>query len=139
MMIAQCIGNSRRDLPDEKSRVAYDRGVHLDEVGLVVGKRYAVYGIAFRGNDGLPWYLVCEEEGDEYPIPHLGSFFDLVDGAVPEGWAVAMNTNAGDFAILPNRWAHDPCFMEKLVDGEPEAIGYFRGLRESYTNHRAGG
>ena len=134
MILAKCIANSRRDLPDEESRAAYDRNIHLDEVGLVVGRRYVVYGIAFMGGDGLPWYLVCEEDDDGYPTPQLGAFFDLVDGTVPEGWEVAMNTNAGDFAILPSRWAHDPCFMEKLVDGEPEATAYFRSLREGYND-----
>ena len=132
MMFAKCIGNSPRCLPNRQSRAAYDRGIHLDEVDLVVGREYVVYGIAFKEGEGLPWYLVCESEDDEYPTPHLGSFFDLVDGTVPEGWGVAKNTNAGDFAILPNCWASDPCFLEKLVNGEPESVACFRGLREMY-------
>ncbi|MCB0638501.1 MAG: hypothetical protein KDC54_17850, partial [Lewinella sp.] len=114
------------------SRAAYDKNIHLDEVGLIVGRRYVVYGIAFRGSDGLPWYLVCENDDDGYPTPQLGEFFDLEDGSVPEGWKVAMNTNAGDFAILPSGWADDPRFMEKLVDGETEAVTYFRSLRAAF-------
>jgi len=133
-MLAKCIGNSLRDLPDRQSRAAYERNIHLDEVGLVVGREYVVYGIAFKEGEGLPWYLVCENEDDEYPTPQLGSFFDLVDGTVPEGWRIAKNTNAGDFAILPSCWAHDPCFLEKLVDGDPEAAAHFRELREIYED-----
>ncbi len=136
MMLAKCIGNSRRALTDAQSRGAYDRNIHLDEVGLVVGRRYVVYGITFLDGDGLPWYFVCEDEDDEYPTPQLGSFFDHVEGTVPEGWEVAKNTNAGSFSILPSRWADDPCFLEKLVDGEPEAVAYFRGLREAYGDLR---
>jgi len=138
MMLARCIGNSSRDLPDKRSRAAYERNIHLDEVDLVVGRRYVVYGIAFMDSDGLPWYLVCENEDDEYPTPQLGSFFDLVDAAVPEGWEVARSTNVGGFAILPSRWARDPCFMEKLVDGEPQAAAFFRSLRKVYDDLRAG-
>ncbi|MEQ8763822.1 MAG: hypothetical protein RL885_07840 [Planctomycetota bacterium] len=133
MIILKCVGNARRDLPDEESRAAYDRDVHLGEVDLVIGRRYVVYGIAFQNGHGLPRYLICQGE-DEYPTPKLGSFFALEEGAVPEGWEIALKTNAGDFAILPSRWARDPRFLEKLVDGEPEAMAYFRGLRKSYED-----
>lgn len=135
-MLTKCIGNCPRDLPDAQSRLAFERNIHQDEVGLVVGRQYVVYGIAFREYDGLPWYLVCEEEGDDYPSPHLGSFFKVLDGAIPEGWEVATRTNVGPFAILPSRWARDPGFLERLVNAEPHAVAFFQHLRERYEAPR---
>lgn len=39
--------------------------VHMEEVGLTVGRIYPVFGVAFR--QGIPWYLICEELEDDYP------------------------------------------------------------------------
>jgi hypothetical protein len=108
---------------------AYDANVHLDEVGLVVGDTYAVFGIAF--NEGEPWYLVCEDQDGDYPTPHLGAFFSIVDPAIPPDWAVAVGGNVGAFSILPRRWAADPSFLEKLVDEDPEAIALFAEIRKA--------
>jgi hypothetical protein len=48
---------------------AYDANVHQEEVDLVVGETYLVYGIAL--DEGEPGYLVCEEPDDDYPTRQL--------------------------------------------------------------------
>lgn len=130
-MRVKCIGRTRAALSEAMSRAAYERNVHQDEVGLVVGRVYEVFGIGFRDGGDQPWYLVCEEEDDDYPTPHLGAFFSIIDSSIPPEWAVAVGGNAGSFAILPRKWADDPSFMEKLVDGQPEAVALFAEIRRS--------
>jgi hypothetical protein len=77
-MKARCTGNSLAHLQDEAMKRNYKENVHLDEVDLVIGRVYSIFGVAFR--KGVPWFLVCREPEDEYPIPQLGGFFELIDG-----------------------------------------------------------
>jgi hypothetical protein len=126
----KCIANARASLTTPAALAAYDEDASDDEVWLVVGKTYVVFGIAI--NHGEPWYLVCEEEDDTYPKPHLGAFFAIIDPAIPPGWAVALDGNAGPFAILPRMWAEDASFLERLVDEDPEALARFAELRKQH-------
>ena len=115
-MLIKCIGNSPSQLKSDREKKAYARNIHQDHVWLEIGKEYIVYGISFsfRGGD-IPWFLVCEEEDDEYPHPHLSAFFEIIDGNIPSGWAfTSVRGNVGDVAVLPKAWAEDPSFLEKL-------------------------
>lgn len=129
-MLIECIGNAYEHLSCEYARQAYNKNIHQDEVCLEIGKKYIVYGIIFRDREGFPWFLVCEDDEDEYPKPHLGAFFKIIDGDIPAAWAFSTEcTNSGRIGILPKKWASDPYFMEKLVDGETEALNYFCQLK----------
>jgi hypothetical protein len=100
----------------------------LSEIGLRIGHLYPVYGVAFR--DGVPWFLVCEEEDDSYPIPECSCFFDLVDARVDKNWVLSMQmTNVGSLSLLPKQWADDPSFLEKMVQGDSQAISVFSELK----------
>lgn len=126
-MLARCVANRADELPSELVRNAFAKNVHQDQVDLVVGREYRIFGIVFR--EGLPWYLVSLQADDDYPVPQLAAFFSLSDSAVPTGWSLTFDTGIGDLAILPARWAADPRYMEKLVDGSAVEIDYFRRLR----------
>ncbi len=129
-MLVECIGNTPAHLLGERARQAYVKNIHQDEVCLEIGRQYVTYGVVFRDGVDLPWFLVCED-ADEYPTPHLGAFFKIVDGEIPTGWEFTTSiTNFGNIGILPKCWANDPYFMEKLIDGETEAWDYFRQLKE---------
>lgn len=131
-MLIKCIGNTPGYLSCERARQAYERDIHQEEVGLEIGRQYTVYGVVFRNGEDLPWFLVCEEDNDDYPTPHLGAFFNIVDGEIPVEWEfTTTTTNVGNIGILPKRWARDPYFMEKLVNGEADALNYFRQLKAS--------
>jgi len=128
-MLLECIENTPAHLTCERARRAYDRNIHQEEVGLEIGRQYVAYGVVFRNGEDLPWFLVCEDD-DECPTPHLGAFFKIVDGEIPTGWELTLSiTNLGKIGILPKRWASDPYFLEKLIDGEKEAWNYFRQLK----------
>lgn len=135
-MLVKCIRNSPGQLEKDREKQAYARNIHQDEVWLEVGKEYNVYGVAFRDGEDIPWFLVCEDD-DEYPKPHLSAFFEIIDGDIPSGWAfTSISGNAGDVALLPKRWAEDPCFLEKLDDEEDDALAYFQQLsKHSKTAH----
>lgn len=128
-MLIECIGNSPAHLSSKRARRAYERNIHQEEADLEIGRQYIVYGVVFMDGEDLPWFLLCEEEDDEYPIPHLGSFFKIVDGEIPRGWEFTTEAkDFGNYGILPKRWARDPFFMEKLIDGDPDAVNHFREL-----------
>ena len=127
-MIVRCIGNTPGHLKSPEMRSRLREYSTLDELHLEIGRTYIVFGIAFRA--GHPWYLICEEPDDEYPKPHLSAFFEIVDSRIPPGWSYRFgNTNVGDVAFLPTAWAEDPSYLEKLVDGLPQAIDYLEHLK----------
>lgn len=127
-MIGRCIGNSRSHIVGTKAARSFASNVRVDDVGLVLGQDYVIWGVFFR--DGFAWYLVCEESTDDFPKPHFGEFFDLVDDRIPPGWSLCTAAgNLGSVALLPGAWARDPAFLEKLVEGTPGAKAVFDDLR----------
>jgi len=129
-MLLECIGNNPAQLFSESAKQAYKRDIHQEEVYLEIGRIYIAYGVVFRNGEDLPWFLVCEDDDDEYPTPHLGDFFKIINGEIPNGWEFTASTiNLGKTGILPKRWSTDPYFMEKMVNGETDAINYFHQLK----------
>lgn len=127
-MIVKCTGNSARHLTTAEAVERFNRNTNLEQVHLEIGSIYLVFGIAFR--KGRPWYLICEEEGDEYPKPHLSDFFQVIDSRLPPDWSFrASKNNAGDVSVLPTPWAQDPSFLEKLVDEHTDALAFFEKLK----------
>jgi hypothetical protein len=127
-MIVKCIGRSFGHLSADRVSAHYRENVHVDEENISVGSLYIVYGVAFRGE--FPWYLICEYEGDDYPRPHFSRLFEIVDDRIPPGWSFRLDVvNVGQAAVLPVQWARDPSFFEKLVDGNPDALSFFKSLK----------
>lgn len=127
-MIARCTKTRLADL-SKADREYCERYIHLDEVDLEVGRQYVIFGVFFR--EARPWFLICGAEDDQYPIPQFSGMFELVDGRVPSAWSLTLRRgNLGSVAILPEPWAADPDFLEKLVDGEPKAVAEFSEIRK---------
>lgn len=136
-MLAKCIGNTPSQLRSDREKKSYERNIHQNEVWLEIGKKYNVYGISFRDGEDIPWFLVCEND-DEYPKPHLGAFFEIIDGGIPSGWVfTSVRGNVGDVAFLPKAWAEDPCFLEKLDDEGVDEIAYFQELSKHSKTDRS--
>lgn len=130
-MLVECIGNRPDHLKNESAKQAYAQSIHQDQVDLTIGARYRAYGICYRDGNSTPWFLICEDDDDEYPTPHLGAFFKVVDNTIPEGWSFSCGGgNTGDTAILPTPWANNPWFLEELVDGNEESLAYFQSLKK---------
>jgi hypothetical protein len=114
--------------PDLSSHLA-DRIVGLDFLdGIEIGKEYSVYGIVFW--ESVPWYYICEDESYEYPVPYFAGFFRIVDTVLPSDFRLVWYLDDIHQAyILPEEWADDRMFYEKLLDGnEPERI-LFRKMK----------
>ena len=62
------------------------------EIDLVLKLEYQVYGIVFW--DNCPWYYICTEDYDEYPIPFAADFFEVVDNHLSK-----LNDNLDDYRI----------------------------------------
>jgi hypothetical protein len=136
-MVGRCIANSPVHLRGGAAEV-FRKYVRLDSVELTLGRDYVILGVLFR--DGSPWFLVCEDQAADYPKPHFGQFFDLVDDRIPPEWSLTVTRgNAGDVALLPTQWARDARFLEKLVDGEPGATIVFERLRRELDAWHATG
>lgn len=136
-MIARCIGNSAPHTKSEAAARNFCANVTIDTVGLTIGQDYTVFGAFFR--DGHLWLLVCEEPDDEYPKPHFGEFFELVDDRVPPDWSLCTTeNNVGPVALLPTPWARDSRFLERLVDGEQSAVTSFQALKRHLNDWHSG-
>ena len=125
-MLVKCVRNRVDSLP-EPLRAAASEFVNLDEVNLRVGVEYVALGVVFRGDQ--PWFLVCEDADDAYPVAHLWAFFSVVDSSVGEDWCLGQSDQLGGFALLPGPWSQNSCFMEELVDGDEKAVEQFQHLK----------
>lgn len=127
-MMVRCLKNKIVLLEDPAIRRHVEEYIHMESIGLAVGACYPVFGVSFRA--GVPWYLLCEEINDDYPTPFCFAFFELVDRSISSGWSLSLgDSNVGSVSILPDRWAADKSFLERLIDGEPAAISYFKELK----------
>ncbi len=125
-MLVECIGNRVSDLP-KTDRTLVRQSVHLKEVGLVPGQRYVVYGVVLA--NGLPWYLIAEEENDEYPKPQFAGFFKVIDETIPSGWRFQWREGYWpDGKLLPSEWCQ-PGFFEALVDGGSREVAIFKAKK----------
>lgn len=131
-MKVKCIANNLQGLNSNIEKRLYNSYIHQSEVDIEIGVIYQVFGIGFLDDcSNIPWYLIRENVGDEFPVLHLGSFFKISDSKIPENWEfVSKKTNIGNCALLPKIWAQDSCFLEKLINRDSSAIGYFNNLIE---------
>jgi hypothetical protein len=130
-MIARCITTAVASIADATLSEHVRRYVHMEEVALVVGQDYIVFGVIFR--NGVPWYLICENDNDDYPIIHCSVFFDLINAKVCEDWVLSFGpSNVGAISLLPQVWGDDASFLERLVDGDVDAIATFGLLKKQY-------
>jgi len=66
---------------------------------------------------------LCTEDGPDYPIWYPLPLFETVDSRVSRLWRLAFDsTGSGDARIVPEDWAHDEHFYDRLTDGDSEAI-----------------
>jgi len=125
-MIVRCINDSVSNFDDHDAEI-FRSNVHLDEINLSKGESYFVFGLLFR--NATPWFLICEEPEDEYPKPHFSKLFEVIDARIPEGWRYQSISSIGEIAVVPEIFAQDPLFLEKLIDGDQRAISGFANLK----------
>lgn len=102
-----------------------------DEYMYGLGREFTVYGIEFRNN--VPFYFVCEEVDDSYPVPLFYGCFDVIDDRFSSTWKIVNDRGDGDesniLMILPRVWADSPMFYEELLEENEKEMGLFRELR----------
>ena len=98
---------------------------------LEVGREYTVYGIIFWVNS--PWYYLCLEGIDNYPVPFAADFFKVSDDRLSSYWKLSVDDRYPDVilsSLLFSEWAQEnPSFYEHLLDGYPENIKLFLKYR----------
>ncbi len=120
-MLVKCVENVVKKLSPDGYRAA-SQYIKLDEVWLVKGDTYEVYGVFVRA--GQPWFLICEDTDDEYPKPHFCEFFEVIDATIPSNWV--LHEERGEWSIVSSRWLSVPCFFERLLDGDADCVAIFQ-------------
>lgn len=130
-MLVRCTSVSVTNIQDEAFKSYLQKKIHLEEIGLEVGKTYPVYGLTFW--DGCTWFYLCDEERDIYPTPFNSYFFELIDPVISSEWGLLLERES---SVVPSLWAAIPNFYERLIDGDREAEEVFARIKEIYGRVR---
>jgi hypothetical protein len=126
-MLVKCVRTKRTELLESQELQEYDRNVHLDQIDLTSGAVYPVFGVVYR--NGRAWYLVCADKTDSYPKPYMATFFEVTDRSSPLEWVRCPAPRLGEAALLPKIWAGDEGYIERLVEGDREALEVFERIK----------
>lgn len=129
MVSVKCKRKNSKDLSYER-KSAILKYIHYDnsELDLDIGKLYKIFGIVFREN--VPWFYV-DAYDLEVPIPLPFDYFDPFVGPIPASWRMVIrrhNIYQYETQILPEYWATNPAFYERLADGDEEARRVFKNM-----------
>lgn len=127
-MIVRCVLNKVSEILDPRIRQHVQESVHLENIGLTVGEEYHVIGLLVRFN--FVWLYLCDEPNANYPKPYCSVFFQMVDSCIPVGWKLLPEESP---IIVPSAWAGYPQFLERLVDGDPDARAVFSEIKSEHT------
>lgn len=124
-MKLRCQINKIHDIksPEGLARVKKRMFLGDGETYLEVGKEYTAYGIVFW--EGTPWYYICMEDTDDYPIPMAADFFSITDNRVSPHWCLASDYKTKETFIVIKEWADDCTFYEHLLDEDPHVVATF--------------
>lgn len=132
-MIIKCKYNQMSDIKNAEYLEYLTQYIHQSELSLNVGTTYTVYGIVFW--DGFPWYYICEDETDEYPVPKFGGFFSIIDSQFSSLWKLSwLSDKFSSASLLPTEWAENRMFYENLIDGKDYEKIIFQNLKSLMDN-----
>lgn len=114
-----CRVNNLNQISDENFRnrlKKYYRNSDGD-VGVEIGRAYTLYGVVYW--DNYPFYYLCPDDDDEYPIPFDSLFFDVSDARLSRNWRLSSSRREPDrrHVVVFEEWANDAMFYEHLVEG----------------------
>ncbi|WP_325918509.1 hypothetical protein [Pseudomonas frederiksbergensis] len=101
------------------------------ELDLEVEKEHVVYGIEFWNN--CPWYYLCTDEHDEYPIPLAADLFEVIDKRLSGQWQLYFEESYNGHnhtKLVFSEWATDKLFYENLISGDVQAEETFKKFRQ---------
>ncbi|MEM7621296.1 MAG: hypothetical protein AAF228_12725 [Pseudomonadota bacterium] len=101
------------------------------KINIEIGETYTVYGILFRDNS--PWYYLCSEDYDDYPIPYASECFEVIDEKLSACWKInstQLETGIVETFLVFDEWAEDRMFCERLINGDKEAEKIFAKYRK---------
>ena len=133
-MIVKCIKNSISELDNKNIKKWIKKYCRVDDEYQMTfdkGRQYVVYGIHFWDNH--PFYFLCDEDRDEYPVPRYAGFFEVIDAKHSANWRLSYEVNEDRLprtSILHKDWAADPMFYENLIEGEEREVALFQKLRK---------
>ena len=130
-MIVRCIRNKREDLPPELLK-NYDNYVRGQEIYMEIGAYFYVFGITFR--KGVPWYLILEDDTDDYPTPCHSGLFEVAESTMPSNWRFYTKArNLEGNCIASKEWAETPLY-EDLLEEESYAVKVFQEQKKIADN-----
>ncbi|MGX4727635.1 hypothetical protein [Pseudomonas corrugata] len=117
--------------PDANMRLRRYVSMPDGELNLEIDKEYIVYGIELR--DDCPWFYICDEDYDEYPLAYAADFFEIADRRLSAYWQLnykCTGINERQTQFFFEEWALDENFYENLISGEEQAVATFAKLRK---------
>ncbi|WP_431081096.1 hypothetical protein [Pseudomonas thivervalensis] len=133
-MKATCVLNNLNNsalTPETVARLKRCISFPDDELDLVIGKEYVVYGVEFR--DNCPWFFICIDEQDGYPIPLAADFFEITDKRLSAHWQLNFkeaNNGKNQAQLVFFEWATVEVFYENLISGDDQAEAVFEKYRK---------
>lgn len=94
---------------------------------LTKDKEYIILAI-FSDERGIKYYIQDDEN-------QLGGFFDsrqflIKSNYIPDNWVANIDNKFGCLELLPKKWDEAQGFLERLHDGDPEALELFISERD---------
>lgn len=128
-----CRCNNVHSLEDRElsDKLKYYIRVSDGSLELELGKEYLVYGVVFWSN--IPFLYIFKDGGDDYPKPVPIDFFEVSDARLSRFWLLSCFNEEGEgysSSLLPELWAKNPYFYERLIEGDEVAEGHFKICRE---------
>lgn len=123
--------NSEKLTPATSTRLKRYMNHPDGELDLELAKEHVVYGIEFW--DNCPWYYLCTDEHDEYPIPLAADLFEVIDKRLSGQWQLYFeeSDNGHNHTRLAiSEWTTDKVFYENLISGDPQAEETFKKFRQ---------
>jgi|SRR6266446_1909472 len=128
-MRVRCIKNEVAAIAEGKVRDRIRRSIHLDGpmTDLQVGREYEVQALEVR--DAGLWLYLHTVAANDFPYPYPAEMFEFRDKTLPVGWGIRLQAKEGGVLLKTvtfSEWANDEHFYERLVSGDPEAVGVYQ-------------
>ena len=95
---------------------------------------FYLFDISFHR--GVPWYLILEDDRDDYPRSFNCGFFEVVESTMPNNWRFYNRTIDGHSlpCITTKEWAYGSHFYEYLIDCKKYAVKKFAKQKKIADN-----
>ena len=130
-MIVECIKDRLANFEPGPVKDVLRKAIRRDEdlnIGIDIGRQYTVYGIFIDKELSMPFYFICEEDRDAYPLARSAEFFKIIDSKPSSYWRFIYSSKRQ--GLYFPEWAEDEYFYGNLIDGKKKEEAIFAKYRK---------